>query len=190
MSTSCACHWACHVRPASGLNHTPPPAAPTQMRSGFDRSHTIDVRRPPMLLGPASCHSAPGDGAASVLRARARSETSVSTRDSSPGQDSRARNQAERFLWLLRRGGGGASGRGFLGPRHSGGGTSASRLGATFLLRAWGTRVSRRAGQRPRSCNACCSSDALKSRVSPKSLVRRLAITCRERAVRYAKFSR
>ena len=65
-------------RPPSWLAHTPPPAAPTQILSAFAGSHTRDVQRPPMFVGPTISHCDARGAAASRRRARPRSRMSVS----------------------------------------------------------------------------------------------------------------
>src|SRR5438128_1749326 len=49
---SCLFHSERHVCPASLLCHTPPPAAPTQIRSGCFGWQTMLVSLPPMFVGP------------------------------------------------------------------------------------------------------------------------------------------
>src|SRR6266480_199444 len=91
-------HLNFHVLPASVLAQTPPPAAPIQMWSAFAGSQTSVVQRPPILVGPASCHLAATFAAGNVRSARRRSKASFAVGASRNGQLTRARNQAARAL--------------------------------------------------------------------------------------------
>src|SRR5688572_29631546 len=102
--------------PASVLAHTPPPAAPIQMRSGWAGWHTSAVQRPPMFVGPASSHGEAFVTELSLRAALVRTATSRAPDASRSGHVTRARNHPLRGLCLLLRGGGGPRLRVLRGP--------------------------------------------------------------------------
>ena len=85
------------------LAQTPPPAAPIHTRSGLAGSQTSAVQRPPILVGPASCHAVANAGAAWGIAfcTRLRSAWSFASGASRNGQVTRAPNQATRLLCRL-----------------------------------------------------------------------------------------
>src|SRR5215472_1586716 len=89
---SCLFHRVRHVTPALSLCHTPPPAAPAQIRSAFSGWQTTLVIRPPMFVGPMHLQ-----GTASLAVGRSRltrflSSTRECTGASRYGHALRARN--------------------------------------------------------------------------------------------------
>src|SRR5215467_14315175 len=89
---SCLFHRVLHVTPALSLCHTPPPAAPAQIRSGSFGWQTTLVSRPPTLVGPMHLQRAATFGVGISRLTRFLSSTRVYTGASRSGHALRARN--------------------------------------------------------------------------------------------------
>src|SRR6266536_2802868 len=101
---SCLFHSERHVWPASLLCHTPPPADPTQIRSGCFGWQTMLVSLPPMFVGPMHLQRARAFDTGRSRLTRFLSSTSLCTGASRYGHALRARNHTLRLLWPESRG--------------------------------------------------------------------------------------
>src|ERR1043166_6038076 len=110
------CHSARQCWPPSSLFQTPPPAAPTQMVLDFFGAQTIEVIRPPMLVGPTNSHGAVPAKGASAAATRERSRGSPCAEGSLKGHADRAWNQTVLRLCVVVLGAGRPRGRAFFGP--------------------------------------------------------------------------